>query len=237
MSFIDTDGRSARFLTRAQKRAITIESAPRSWKKWLSTDTCSTRMTSASTSASALSVLLVGPANPPWVVEDPARSAAKTSTDSPNGSSISTQLAVRRDGRRRHSILFNSPKPNPCHPAPSGWADGVAPPPPLPVLRRTVWQIVECAQGHLWDMSRRRDASLIDGRWGDAGLRDITRLSTVASMGFFCLRTRYKSAISWHIRSHLRSVPLTVSVKRVKRPPRRAVPGHLPRYWQSARRP
>ncbi len=39
MSFIDTDGRSARFLTRAQNRAITIESAPRSSKKWLSTGT------------------------------------------------------------------------------------------------------------------------------------------------------------------------------------------------------
>ena len=38
---IDTDGRSARLRTRAQNRAITIESAPRSSKKWLSTDTCS----------------------------------------------------------------------------------------------------------------------------------------------------------------------------------------------------
>ena len=39
MSFIDTDGRSARFRTRAQNWAITIESAPRSSKKWLSTGT------------------------------------------------------------------------------------------------------------------------------------------------------------------------------------------------------
>jgi hypothetical protein len=54
---IDTDGRSGRFLTRAQNRAITIESAPRSSKKLLSTDTCSTLMTSASTSAKALSVV------------------------------------------------------------------------------------------------------------------------------------------------------------------------------------
>src|SRR6188472_803527 len=57
MSLIDTDGRSGRFLTRAQNRAITIESAPRSSKKLLSTDTCSTLMTSASTSAKALSVV------------------------------------------------------------------------------------------------------------------------------------------------------------------------------------
>ena len=42
MSLIDTDGRSSRFRTRAQNRAITIESAPRSSKKLPSTDTCST---------------------------------------------------------------------------------------------------------------------------------------------------------------------------------------------------
>ena len=42
MSLIDTAGRSGRFLTRAQNRAITIESAPRSSKKLLSTDTRST---------------------------------------------------------------------------------------------------------------------------------------------------------------------------------------------------
>ena len=55
MSFIDTDGRSARFLTRAQKWAITSESAPRSSKKWLSAGTCSRCMRSASTSAKARS--------------------------------------------------------------------------------------------------------------------------------------------------------------------------------------
>src|SRR5207249_6570535 len=55
MSLIDTDGRSSRFLTRAQKWAITNESAPRSSKKWLSTDTRSTRRTPASTSAKMLS--------------------------------------------------------------------------------------------------------------------------------------------------------------------------------------
>ena len=49
MSLIDTDGRSGRFLTRAQNCAITIESAPRSSKKLLSTDTRSTCTTSAST--------------------------------------------------------------------------------------------------------------------------------------------------------------------------------------------
>src|SRR5438094_769229 len=59
MSFIDTDGRSPRFLTRAQKWAITSESAPSSSKKWLSTDTRSTRRTSASTSAKLLSAPVV----------------------------------------------------------------------------------------------------------------------------------------------------------------------------------
>src|SRR5206468_6773228 len=59
MSFIDTDGRSPRFLTRAQKWAITNESAPSSSKKWLSTDTRSTRRTSASTSAKMLSAPVV----------------------------------------------------------------------------------------------------------------------------------------------------------------------------------
>src|SRR4030095_6063162 len=60
MSLIDTAGRSGRFLTRAQNRAITIESAPRSSKKLLSTDTRSTCITPASTSANALSVLELG---------------------------------------------------------------------------------------------------------------------------------------------------------------------------------
>src|SRR5439155_1157583 len=59
MSFIETDGRSPRFLTRAQKWAITNESAPSSSKKWLSTDTRSTRRTSASTSAKMLSAPVV----------------------------------------------------------------------------------------------------------------------------------------------------------------------------------
>ena len=51
MSLIDTAGNSGRFLTRAQNRAITIESAPKSSKKLLSTDTRSRPITSASTSA------------------------------------------------------------------------------------------------------------------------------------------------------------------------------------------
>src|SRR6266404_5149343 len=59
MSFIDTDGRFPRFLTRAQKWAITNESAPSSSKKWLSTDTRSTCRTSASTWAKMLSALVV----------------------------------------------------------------------------------------------------------------------------------------------------------------------------------
>src|SRR5713226_85833 len=59
MSFIDTDGRFPRFLTRAQKWAITSESAPSSSKKWLSTDTRSTRSTSASNSAKMLSAPVV----------------------------------------------------------------------------------------------------------------------------------------------------------------------------------
>src|SRR5207249_7926912 len=59
MSFIETDGWSPRFLTRAQKWAITNESAPSSSKKWLSTDTRATRRTSASTSAKLLSAPVV----------------------------------------------------------------------------------------------------------------------------------------------------------------------------------
>src|SRR5213593_4297745 len=59
MSFIETDGRSPRFLTRAQKWAITNESAPSSSKKWLSTDTRSTCRTPASTSARMLSAPVV----------------------------------------------------------------------------------------------------------------------------------------------------------------------------------
>src|SRR5947208_8443679 len=56
MSCMETDGRSPRFRTRAQNLAITNESAPSSSKKWLSTDTRSTRRTSASTSAKMRSV-------------------------------------------------------------------------------------------------------------------------------------------------------------------------------------
>src|SRR5947209_8926249 len=55
MSFIETGGRSPRFLTRAQKWAITNESAPSSSKKSLSTDTRSTRRTPVRTSARMLS--------------------------------------------------------------------------------------------------------------------------------------------------------------------------------------
>src|SRR5215475_8832051 len=81
MSFIDTDGKSSRFLTRAQKWAITNELAPRSSKKWLSTDTRSTFTTSASTSARSRSVPVVGPTYEPSVAFDSLRSTDRTSTD------------------------------------------------------------------------------------------------------------------------------------------------------------
>ena len=62
MSFIDTDGRSSRFLTRAQNLAITSESAPRSSKKWPSAGTCSARITSARIPARMDSVPVAGTA-------------------------------------------------------------------------------------------------------------------------------------------------------------------------------
>ena len=61
MSFIEKEGRSARFLTRAQNLAITSESAPRSSKKWLSAGT-STRITSARIPARMDSVPVAGTA-------------------------------------------------------------------------------------------------------------------------------------------------------------------------------
>ena len=79
MSLIDTAGSSGRFLTLAQNRAITIESAPRSSKKLLSTDTRSTCTMSASTSAKALSVLDSGRAPLPCLVGDSARPTVKAS--------------------------------------------------------------------------------------------------------------------------------------------------------------
>ena len=83
MSFIDADGRSGRFLTRAQKWAITSESAPRSSKKWLSTGTCSTCMTSASTSARLASRPSVAAEDPFGAVSGPARSAVMPSAGFP----------------------------------------------------------------------------------------------------------------------------------------------------------
>src|ERR1700733_13504533 len=62
MSRIDTEGRSSRLRTRAQKCAMTSESAPRSSKKWLSTGTCSVFTTAASTSARLCSVSCSVPA-------------------------------------------------------------------------------------------------------------------------------------------------------------------------------
>src|SRR5213594_1972872 len=64
MSFMDTDGRSPCFLTRAQNLAITRESAPSSSKKWLSTDRESTFRTSARTSAKARSAGVVASMHP-----------------------------------------------------------------------------------------------------------------------------------------------------------------------------
>lgn len=64
-SFIDTDGRSSRFLTRAQKCAMTRELAPRSSKKWLSSGTWSRFTTPASTSARIRSVPPPAPAVSP----------------------------------------------------------------------------------------------------------------------------------------------------------------------------
>src|SRR5437867_1406690 len=80
MSFIDTDGRFPRFLTRAQKWAITSESAPSSSKKWLSTDTRSTRSTSASTSAKMLSASVVTALPRSSIIVDSAIARARCSS-------------------------------------------------------------------------------------------------------------------------------------------------------------
>src|SRR5713101_4418253 len=77
MSCIDTDGRSPRFRTRAQNLAITKESAPSSSKKWLSTDTRSTRRTSASTSAKMLSAPVVAALPRPAISVDSATPAGE----------------------------------------------------------------------------------------------------------------------------------------------------------------
>ena len=61
MSFIDIGGRSPRFLTRAQKWAMTSESAPSSSKKWLPAGTCSVCMTPARTSARVPSMPAASP--------------------------------------------------------------------------------------------------------------------------------------------------------------------------------
>jgi len=94
MSLIEIAGRSGRFLTRAQNRVITIESAPRSSKKLLSTDTRSTCMTSASTAAKVLSVLDSEPAPLPCVAGKSARPAVKT----PGASCTMGELLEREVG-------------------------------------------------------------------------------------------------------------------------------------------
>src|SRR5215475_16136041 len=115
MSFIDTDGKSSRFLTRAQKWAITNELAPRSSKKWLSTDTRSTFTTSARRSAMMRSVSDVGPTYEPSVlfdsvkssvVVDSVRSTVKTSTDF-----SSTIAHASQRGRKVDTLMQASAAP------------------------------------------------------------------------------------------------------------------------------
>src|SRR6266581_6069758 len=106
MSFIDTGGRFPRFLTRAQKWAITNESAPSSSKKWLSTDTRSTRRTSASTSAKMLSAPVV--AVLPQLNLDPAACArtvtftlrCRIGAHAPSWNSTAPSRIGRGSGRR-----------------------------------------------------------------------------------------------------------------------------------------
>src|ERR1700733_16252430 len=90
MSFMDSDGRAGPFLTRAQKGAITSESAPRSSKKWLSAGACSTCMTSASTLARPAARLSAVRGGPAGVERAPARSAVMTSPRS--------RVPLRTDG-------------------------------------------------------------------------------------------------------------------------------------------
>src|SRR5687767_13389796 len=94
MSLIDTAGRSGRFLTRAQNRAITIESAPKSSKKLLSTDTRSTCMASASTSAKTLSVRDSGRASLTCLVGDSGRPIVNASR-----ASCTMSGGLRRSGQ------------------------------------------------------------------------------------------------------------------------------------------
>src|SRR5882724_8119694 len=115
MSLIDTDGRSARFLTRAQKRAITIESAPSTSKKLLSTETRSTPMMSANTSASAPSALAFEPERPPRLVDGSAGPTFMTSTDLVNTYSLNPifdeSLTVPRGFLRiARNLPLNCPK-------------------------------------------------------------------------------------------------------------------------------
>ena len=91
MSFIDIRGRSPRFLARAQKWAMTSESAPSSSKKWLPAGTGPECMTSASTPARIPSrpaaVLACPPSwvagDPSWVAGDPAGSVVRASANFP----------------------------------------------------------------------------------------------------------------------------------------------------------
>src|SRR3954451_1717601 len=93
MSFIDTDGRSVRFLTRAQNWAIINESAPRSSKKCSSTGTRPTPTTPARISARTRSVPVLGAADPlllgatgsvarTWIVVSATRTPSSGSRES-----------------------------------------------------------------------------------------------------------------------------------------------------------
>src|SRR5688500_14773174 len=95
MSLNYTVVRSVCTLSRAQNRAITIESAPKSSKNLLSTDTRSTCMASASTSAKTLSVLDSGRAPLTCLVGDSGRpivNASRASCTMSGGLRSSRQL-------------------------------------------------------------------------------------------------------------------------------------------------
>src|SRR6266571_7928267 len=109
MSLIETDGRSPRFLTRAQKWAITSESAPSSSKKWLSTDTRSVRRTSASTSARMRSAPVVAAPGRSAITVDPGV------TWPPPSSLKSRHVSHSRLGQSWGDGLLLSPSPDSSH--------------------------------------------------------------------------------------------------------------------------
>src|SRR4029453_6258024 len=95
--------------TRAQNRAITIESAPRSSKKLLSTETRSTCMTSASTSAKMLSVLDFGRVP----LTSPVGDSARPTVNAPRAS-CTMSGGLRSGGqliRAEHVLAVQIPDP------------------------------------------------------------------------------------------------------------------------------